>query len=381
MQYSQHSEAPDAFHFWTGISVIAGALRRQVWIDQKYFQWTPNFYIILVSPPGIVSKSTTGAIGMNLLRQLEAIHFGPDVVTWQALVQSMAQSTESFPMPDGTYYTMSAVTVFSSELGNFFNPKDREMVDALTHLWDGQISTFNKMTKTQGSDKIVNPWVNLHACTTPKWIAANFPEQMVGGGFTSRSILVYGEKKRRLITYPADEIKDGLFKHQEDDLVHDLEVISLLRGEFTLTDDAKVWGRAWYKDHWTRTRAELSSEVYANYLSRKQTHVHKLAMVISAARKDELVIRTQELIEADRLVTGLEEEMTRVFETVGQSVGAKQGDLIISTMKSMGACSQEQLYRKLRVQMDWNEYCAAMKAAQAAGYVTVEGSRVYYREP
>ena len=62
--YSSASEAPDKFHFWTAVSTIAGALRRRVWIPQNYFDWTSNFYIILVAPPGIVSKSTTISIGM-----------------------------------------------------------------------------------------------------------------------------------------------------------------------------------------------------------------------------------------------------------------------------------------------------------------------------
>jgi len=81
-------------HFWTGVSTLAGALRRKVWVDMGYFKWFPNFYIILVAPPGIVSKSTTAGIGMSLLRQVPDIQFGPDVITWQALVQSFAESTK-----------------------------------------------------------------------------------------------------------------------------------------------------------------------------------------------------------------------------------------------------------------------------------------------
>ena len=121
--------------------------RRQVWIDMGYFHWVPNFYIIFVAPPGIVSKSTTANIGMNLLREIDGIHFGPDAVTWQALVQSMGQSAELIPMPDGTMMPMSCITIVSSEFGNFLNPNDREMIDALTHLWDGQIGVFKKKTK------------------------------------------------------------------------------------------------------------------------------------------------------------------------------------------------------------------------------------------
>src|SRR3989304_116541 len=89
VDYASYGEAPLKFLFWTGISTIAGALRRRVWIDQKFFQWVPNFYIVLVAPPGIVSKSTTANVGMNLLRKLEEIKFGPDVITWQQLITSL----------------------------------------------------------------------------------------------------------------------------------------------------------------------------------------------------------------------------------------------------------------------------------------------------
>ena len=92
--YAQYGEAPRRMYFWVGVSAVAGALRRKVWIDQAYFRWHPNFYIILVAPPGIVSKSTTASIAMRLLRRVPRIKFGPDVVTWQALVGAFAEATE-----------------------------------------------------------------------------------------------------------------------------------------------------------------------------------------------------------------------------------------------------------------------------------------------
>jgi hypothetical protein len=79
------------------------------------------FYIILVAPPGIVSKSTTAGIGMSLLKKVPDIKFGPDVVTWQALVTAFAESTMSFEY-QGEFYPMSALTIESSEFGNLLNP-------------------------------------------------------------------------------------------------------------------------------------------------------------------------------------------------------------------------------------------------------------------
>ena len=94
MQYTRDSESPDAFHFWTGVSTVAGALRRRVWIDMRKFQWTPNFYIILVGPPGVAAKSTSLRNGMRLLEQVEGIKFGPQSMTWQALTQVLEESME-----------------------------------------------------------------------------------------------------------------------------------------------------------------------------------------------------------------------------------------------------------------------------------------------
>ena len=116
-EYASYGEAPRRMYFWTGVSVVAGALRRKVWVDQAYFKWYPNFYIILVAPPGIVSKSTTAGIGMNLLRQVPGIRFGPDVVTWQALVTSFAEAAETYES-GGLLHVMSPITIESSEFGN-----------------------------------------------------------------------------------------------------------------------------------------------------------------------------------------------------------------------------------------------------------------------
>jgi len=369
MDYSQHSEAPDQLHFWTGVSVVAGALRRQVWIDQGYFQWVPNFYIIFVAPPGIVSKSTTANIGMSLLRQIDGINFGPDAVTWQALIQSMANAGEIVPLPGGQFTHMSAITIFSSEFGTFFNPRDREMVDALTALWDGQVGPFHKATKTQGSDVITNPWINILAATTPSWIAENFSEYMIGGGFTSRCILVYADRKRRLVPYPADELPAD-FKAKGSELVRDLETISMLRGEYTLSEETKEWGRAWYTRHWERPPEHLNSEVYGNYLARKQTHMHKLAMVLSAAEHDRLIIDAKHLKQADTVITGLEATMTRIFEGVGLTESAKFTTDVIEMVHRHGRISYNNCFRLLYRKMAYDEFRKGVDAAVMTGHVT-----------
>lgn len=376
MEYSQHSEAPDKFHFWTGVSCIAGALRRKVWIDMGYFQWTPNFYIIFVAPPGIISKSTTASIGMNLLKRVKGIKFGPDAVTWQALASSLAQSTESFQIPgeevngEPLLFPMSAITIVSSEFGNFLNPNDRDMVDLLVSLWDGQKGTFKKATKTQGDDSIENPWINVLACTTPAWIAGNFPDYMIGGGFTSRCIFVYGDKKRRFVAYPAEHLPED-FAQWGDDLIHDIEHIATnLCGEYKLTPEAKQWGTQWYEEHYAgMEQSKLNSNRFAGYLARKQTHMHKLAMILEASRSDHLQLTQEMLQTASDIIDSLEPDMPKVFSHIGMTTESRNTEQLIAIVQRYKEVDRIELYRALMSDMTYKDFLMHLESAKQAGFV------------
>ena len=370
IEYSSYSEAPENFHFWTGVSVIAGALRRRVWIDMGYFQWTPNFYIVFVAPPGIVSKSTTASIGMRLLKSLPDIKFGPDAVTWPALTQALAESTEEILLPDGlTYSPMSCITIVSSEFGTFLNPNDREMVDVLVSLWDGQLGTWEKVTKTQGSDLIVNPWINILAATTPSWIAGNFPDYMIGGGFTSRCVFVYGDTKRHLVAYPSQKLPTN-FQKLAEDLVHDLEQIAMLVGEYQLDKEAIIWGEKWYEHHYaTLQDSELDEATFGGYQARKQTHIHKLAIVLAASRRDELVITKRDLMDAEKHITALEKTMPKVFALIGRSTDARTTEIVHGFIQRFKVVDKTILYQELIRTLSADEIGKALQALLAADLV------------
>lgn len=343
MDYASYGEAPRHMYFWSGVSAVAGALRRRVWIDQAYFRWHCNMYVVLVAPPGVVSKSTTAGMAMQLLRRVPGINFGPDVVTWPALLGAFAEATEGFEIgPD--IHTMSAITLESSEFGNLLNPQDKDMVDLLVALWDGKPGSFEKRTKHSGNDSVQNPWINLIACTTPSWIAGNFPEYMIGGGFTSRCIFVYADEKAKYVAYPGLRVPKNLGEI-EDKLVEDLAQISLLAGEYKLTPEAVAWGEAWYQKHYTVRSANLDDDRFGGYIARKQTHIHKLAMILAASGGDSLSITADHLAVADQMVTDLEPDMQFVFSKIGKSEASLYADRLIWFVHSKGEVPYNEAYR------------------------------------
>jgi len=375
--FTADSESPDDFHFWTGVATIAGALRRRVWIDMRKFQWTPNFYIILVGPPGIATKSTTIRAGLRLLEQVPGIHFGPPSITWQKLAESLATAVEHMKMTTSTgeevFFPMSCLTIAVSELGTFLKIDDTALVDVLVDLWDGQLGTWGHATKTSGQTDVKNPWLNIIGCTTPAWLKANFPEHLIGGGLTSRIVFVYGDKKRRLVAYPDEMMPDADYFTMEKKLVEDLNDIALLQGSMTLTPEARKWGHDWYSKHWTAPRPDhMASDRYGGYLARKQTHIHKLAIVLSAARSSSMSITDVDLHEASLLLESAEPHMLRVFESIGVVDEARRMGEIEKFVSAHGWLSADQLWKFVRNIMTQKDFEESLKGAVRAGVLKVE---------
>lgn len=357
LQFTDESEAPTPFHFWAGVSAIAGALRRRVWIEEHHFQWSPNFYIIFVAPPGIATKSTTMAIGASMLAEVEGVKIGPQSLTWQGLTVALEEAKDVVMPDDEHLFPMSCLTIQSSELGTFLKPKDTELVDLLVDMWDGRKVVWRHRIKTgdHPSTEIVNPWINFIGCTTPAWMRGNFPAYMIEGGLTSRCIFLWGNEKRKLIPYPSDAIKRVEHDATRLKLVSDLTHIANLFGEYQLTREAKEWGSIWYREHWSGRPMHLISDRYGGYLARKQTHIHKLAMIVAASRKDELIITLDELKGAEHVVTSMELELQRVFKSIGMSNGAKNRTDVLLHIRHHGAVTQRALYRDMLTFMDKKE--------------------------
>jgi len=378
MEYCEISESPSNFHFWTMVSIVAGVLRRRVWIDEVKFQWTPNFYMVLVAEAGVLAKSTTLQNGIQLIKRIKGLNFGPDAVTWQSLVQNLGDIREAFDI-DGVYYDMSALTLKISELGTFLNSDDGQMLDVLTDLWDSPKGAWKKTTKTQGEDYIVAPWINLMSATTPSWIAQHINAHALEGGLIARCIFVYGEQKARFVPYPHMEVSEAYDK-LESDLRHDLaHMAEVLRGQYRLTPSALAWGKDWY-EAWEADKKDnplMLSTRTASFIARKPTHLHKLAMVLAATKRDTMVIEKIDLIEADKALIDIEASLPKVFSRVNMNSGNAAMSAVPAMMNivaKLGTINKKTLYKELfnTYRITSLEFDTLLKSAIEAGEIDIE---------
>ena len=367
LDYTSHLESPTEYHVWTAIGIIAGALRGKCFIDMGYFKWKPNCFIIFVAPPGIVAKSTTSGVGVDLLRNVPGINIGPSSCTWQSLLGSMAELEETF-LVNKKRQRMSCVTVNASELGMFLNFRDAEMIDVIVDLWDGKDTPLVRRTVGGGQTEIAAPWINMLACTTPSWITQSMPRYSIGGGFTSRCVFVFADRKEKFVPYPADYIPVNHERNRKK-LIEDLTRISLLEGSFTLSPEAKKLGEDWYIDFNVNKPQHLKTDQLAGYAARKQTHLHKVAMCLSAARSNDKVIEKQDLEAALSLLSVCEQNMNKVFNAITDDVDAGNLQMLKMVIREYPkGCSKKELFQDMSNRMSHDAFNRALDAGICAGY-------------
>lgn len=380
-------EAPARFHFWTAVSTIGACLRRRVYIDMGSFKYIPNFYIILVGPPGIVKKSTSIGIGAGMWHEVPGVYVGADVNTWQSFIEEVGKAEDMFADGDQTGVdlidqksTMTCtMSICISEFGSFFDPEDKQMVNMLTELFDGKSDIpFRKRTKTQGSDTIINPFINILAATTPQWMRDNFRGQFGGWGLSSRCIFLYADKRERSVAWP-DEVWGKIIHTWKAPFIEDLNTIAQMQGAMTFAPEAREFWTPWYDAHGDRltllNRNPHHDPWLAYYLARKHDHVMKLTMVLAVSR-GRMRASVTDLTDAIKHCDAIEDELSSVFKSYEQTnrVGKLNTDVADGILNGIrvagGAIHERQLWAFTMSFMDKRGTESLIAQLVKVGYIT-----------
>jgi len=270
-------------------------------------------YIVLVGPSGKCRKGTAMGDGESFLKDL-GIKIASTSITREALIHQLKTCSDTSITAEGRMSMHSSLTVFSKELTVFLGYNNQQLMADLTDFYDCA-DQWEYRTKNMGTDDISGVWVNLIGATTPDLLQTTLPRDAIGGGLTSRIIFVYENKKDHTEPFPVQtsvEVKLG------EQLRIDLEKISMLQGEFTVTDSFIDTWIEWY------TKADNSpppfeDHRFAGYFERRPTHMYKLCMIFSASRSDSMRIDVTDFVRALDLLKRTEKMMPYTFSGLGKS--------------------------------------------------------------
>lgn len=373
LEYTDDSESPENFHVWTALSCLAAVTRRRTWLHQGIYILFSNLFVALVGPPARTAKGTAMRAGRKLISEVPGVSLGPDACTVEELIRQFAESKID---------NQCCMTIHSPEFSSLLEPSGVKMLQFLTDLYDCDYDSskgWKYATKTSGKDTIVNPFLNVLFCTTPTYIADAMPDNIIGHGFTSRTVFVYEDRERKSVTFPRH--LDPTLRRA---LINDLNRIAGLGGEFRWDDpnaaqvnldDPETWGsgrRAYHEFYMSLAEAEPEDHRLQGYHWRKKIHVLKIAILLSLAERDELVLDEPVITAAVQLLHNLEASMARTFSAVGKYEFASDLERIGSLVARRGEVSTEEIYGRNYFVGDSDRLQAILASLVRMGVIRLE---------
>jgi hypothetical protein len=326
LHYTADSEVPIIFHRWSIITAVSAFLERNVHLEFGHTTLHPNHYCMLIGTAG-TRKSTAIKLAKKIVVQAGFSHIAAERTSKEKFLADLSASQraedsdilEQNLFGTGNETDVTPMFIAADEANDFFGIGNLEFLSVLGSLWDWNGKYENKI-KTGKSDWINNPTISILSGNTPTNFSLAFPASIIGQGFFSRLLLVYGEPNGNKIAFPrTPDVADTI------EIVKQLQAIkSTAVGPVCFTPASKALAERIYET-W-RAPEDPRFESYSN---RRLPHLLKLCMVL-AAMAGTTLITERILIQANTYLTYIENLMPKALGEYGK---AKDSDVTHQVVK------------------------------------------------
>jgi hypothetical protein len=386
-QYVADTEPPLQFHRWSLISCVGALLGRNFYLPFGAGKIIPNSYVMLVGNPG-TRKSSAIKSAKKLLARAGYSNFSAEKTTKEKFLLDLEGLPEE-PYDSRTYSrtrraetttaedvlrnldlagdgavldrTPREVFIVADEFNEFTGSGNLDFFSLLGSLWDwdDEHSMYSYRLKNSKSLAIYQPTISILGGNTHTSIQSGFPSQADGQGFMSRLLFIHGEPSGRKVTFPkqpSEELADRICK-----LIS--EIKTEISGPAKLAPSAERALDAIY-----RSWREIDDYRFANYSTRRFTHLLKLVMVCAAMRKS-CVLDMQDVVLANTLLTHAEHSMPKALGEFGKSRNSDAAQAVMSKLyDSKRPMKFEELWKVVSRDLEKREQLAdILSSLQTAG--------------
>jgi len=344
MRYTDRQESPDSYHGWVALTILSGALQRNVWVDKGMYKVYPNIYTVLVSASGRCRKSRAISLGISLLQELSDVNILADKTTPEALLEGLGGKANEKGQRNLTTIDNTGF-IQANEFAVFINKQtyNQAMVPLLTTLFDSP-DIWRYKTRTGGQITLRNVTLSMLGGSTPEWLASDLPENAFEGGFMSRVIFVVREHRNRIVTWPekppqaeVDKLKATLMRIKRN-----------MVGSISLDKGAMTWFDKWYHSSELKPASDYQ---LTGFIERKPDLVLKIALLL-AVSEERKEVNIGDMRTAYNIITWTQDFMFAAFKSVGMS---RLGQLAASVIKIIdshgGKVSKVVVDRRLAYQL------------------------------
>lgn len=337
LRYTEQNESPAIFHRWSFLTCVAAYLSRDIHLQHGHFTIYPNLYTLLIGSAGS-RKSSAINIAKGLLKQSGFKNFSPTKTTKEKFFIDMAEHSGSgidgaedfleqslFGNKSEDTSSVSEMFIVAGEFNTFFGNNILDFVTDLGELWDYN-GCFESKVKHGKSVLVMNPTINILGGNTPTGFSAAFPIEILGQGFFSRTLMIYGERTRAKITWPEAPCP----KHTEELLIalREIKLHAISVGKLTISQPAKDLLDVIYKG-WS----DLEDARFESYSNRRFTHLLKLCMVLASIRLS-ATVSVEDVIYANTTLSYAEHFMPKALGEFGKARHADVAHKVIQILES-----------------------------------------------
>lgn len=337
LAYTSGGEVPTFFNRWACIVGLGAWLEQDVWFPFGHGKIYPNVFAMLLGAAG-TRKSTAIKQMKELVKQAGYTSFAPKRVSKEKFLEDLAehgarvsnggQSTSA--LVDAVLWsTMNSDIgttpqwIAADEFNEFFSNNILDFVSMLGDMWDFE-GMYEVRTKSSGILNIPNPNVSILGGNTTERFCGTFPPDIIGQGFFSRLIFVYGEPNGVKIAFPEE--KNPV---DQDFMVGELQKIkSLAQGEIAIRPDAREMLEKIYA-----SGSRVDDSRFESYANRKFTHLLKLVIIHTLADyKNEIEVK--HVVRANTVLTHTEHFMPRALGEFGAARNSAVAHKVLKVLES-----------------------------------------------
>jgi len=360
--FAKNNEAPAHFHWWTGITTLGAALRRNVYFSRGYYTVFPCIWTLIISPSG-TKKTTAVSVGHNILSKMDNVRILADKNSPEGLALSLAEAWEGGEVE-------SQGLIYAPELANFLDKRQHNegLVSFLLRLADAP-DTWRYRTKGGGIVTLKNVGVTFLGATADDLLYDCIPPLALKSGFLARFICISVNQSAGVVPFPWKDVS------LEANILNGLYELSLLKGEMRLPTKAQEWYIAWYFRHKAESSKLVGSKLRA-YYERKPDHLLRLAMLLSIAKHKRLEFSIEAFKEALEKLEELEPGLLNIYKEIDITPTGKDQMLILKFIERAGGeLLHSDLMEKILHLIDSSKIKSLIQGLVEAKFISVERAK------
>ncbi len=358
MSYIGDTESPMLYHRWCGMALLAGMLGRDCFFKFGHFNVHANMYLMLIGLPA-TRKSTAIKIAKKLAMASGYSTIAADKTTKEKWLMDLAAQHDSTTgeagdildknlfgeeEDDASILSKPPIECFimADEFNDFLGNGNIEFISMLGVLYDYE-GIYRNRIKTGKSVNLPNPTINILSGNTPTNFSLAFPPEIIGQGFFSRLILVYGEPTGKRITFPVEPSPAAI----SEMVTKIAEIKRTCSGEILADSKTRELLDKIYK-----TYKGIDDVRFDHYTGRRFTHLIKLCIICAVSRGSRNITEKDVLL-ANTVLTHTEHLMPKALGEFGKS---KHSDTINKIMdvlnRATAPMTANEIYKIISTDLD-----------------------------